>query len=89
MTSAQALDLFAHLLRVVLVVAGPPLMMSLVAGLVVGILQAATQINEASISFVVKISTVGTLLVVLGPMLVANVVDYTRSTFMAIEHVVR
>ncbi len=89
MSSTYALELFAHLLQVTMLVAGPVLMASLLAGLGVGILQAATQINEASISFVVKVTSVVAILIGLGPTLVAYAVDYARASFVAIEHVVR
>jgi flagellar biosynthetic protein FliQ len=88
-TSAQALELFAKLLQVTIFVAGPVLVTSLLAGLVVGIVQAATQINESSVSFVVKATSVVIVLVAFGPTLVAFAVDYTRGSLLAIEHVVR
>ena len=89
MNSAQALELIAHLLQVTMFVAGPVLCASLVAGLVVGVMQAAMQINEASVSFIVKVVSVVTVLVALGPRLVAYTTDYARHSFTAIEHVVR
>jgi flagellar biosynthetic protein FliQ len=85
----QALELFARVLQVAMFVAGPVLLASLVAGLFVGILQAATQINEASVSFIVKVTSVLAVLITLGPLLVTHTVDYARSSFAAIEHVVR
>jgi flagellar biosynthetic protein FliQ len=88
-TSASALELVARLLQVTIFVAGPILMASLLAGLGVGILQAATQVNEASISFVVKVTSVVAIIVAVGPALVTYTVDYARSSFVAIEHVVR
>lgn len=89
MNSAQALELIARLLQVTMFVAGPVLLASLVAGLLVGIVQAATQINEASVSFIVKVVSVVAVLVGLGPSLVTYTTDYARSSFGAIEHVVR
>ncbi len=89
MTSAAALELVARLLQVTMFVAGPILASSLLAGLVVGIMQAATQINEASISFVVKVASVVAMIVVIGPTLVTYTVDYTRASLASIEHVVR
>jgi flagellar biosynthetic protein FliQ len=89
MSSAQAIELFGSLMRVTMCVAGPVLLGSLFAGLLVGILQAATQINEASVSFIAKVTSVAAVLVGLGPTLVTYAVDYTRSTLAAIEHVVR
>jgi flagellar biosynthetic protein FliQ len=89
MNSDQALELFATLLKAAIFVAGPVLLAALVAGVTVGIVQAATQINEASISFVVKVAAVLAVLVTVGPALASHAVGYARTSFLAIEHVVR
>jgi flagellar biosynthetic protein FliQ len=89
MTPDRALELFSALLQVVVFVAGPILAASLIAGIVVGVMQAATQINEASVSFVVKVGAVIVVLLAIGPMLAARLVTYTRDTIASIEHVVR
>ncbi len=89
MSTAHALELIAHLLQVTMSVAGPVLLASLLAGLGVGVLQAATQVNEASVSFIVKATSVIFVIVAIGPMLVTFAVDYTRASFQEIEHVVR
>jgi flagellar biosynthetic protein FliQ len=88
-SSAQAVELIAGLLRVTMTVAGPVLLGSLCAGLLVGILQAATQVNEASVSFIAKMTMVVVVLVGLGPTLVTYAVDYARNSLLSIEHVVR
>lgn len=89
MSSGYAIELFAHLIQVTMFIAGPVLLVSLAAGLCVGILQAATQINEPSISFVVKVVSVVAVIVGLGPTLASHAVDYTRSSLGSIETVVR
>jgi flagellar biosynthetic protein FliQ len=86
---AQAIELVAGLMRVTMFVAGPILLGSLVAGLIVGILQAATQINEASVSFIAKVVSVSAVLVSVGPAIVTCAVNYARTTISSIEHVVR
>lgn len=89
MSPDQAIALMADLLRTAAMVAAPLLVAALVAGIAVGILQTATQVNEASISFLVKVATVALVLVVLGPRLAAYVIDYTRADLEAISRVVR
>jgi flagellar biosynthetic protein FliQ len=69
-------------------VAGPVLLASLLAGVTIGILQAATQVNEASISFIAKAGAIIVVLVALGPMLAAHAISYTRASLVSIEHVV-
>jgi flagellar biosynthesis protein FliQ len=88
MTTDQALDLIARLLQVTFFVAGPVLLASLLAGVLVGIVQAATQINEASVSFVVKVSVVLGVLVVIGPALAEHAVAYAHESLDSLQHVV-
>lgn len=89
MNPDQAIALVGGLFRTTLFVAGPILASALVAGLVVGIVQTATQINEGSISFLVKVCAVLGIIVVLGPQLASYVVSYTRSSFEDVAQVVR
>ncbi|MEO8798736.1 MAG: flagellar biosynthetic protein FliQ [Polyangiaceae bacterium] len=89
MNADQAANLIANLLQTTLLVAGPILIASLLAGVFVGILQTATQINEASVSYVVKVVAVGLVLVVLGPRLAQQAIGYTKDNFKAVATVVR
>ena len=88
MNSDQATMLIADLLRTTLYVAGPILLVSLMAGVLVGIIQTATQINEASVSYVVKVVAVGAVLIVLGPRLAQQAVGYARQNLKAVATVV-
>ena len=88
MNTDQALSLMATFLRTVLYVTAPLLSVSLIAGVVVGIVQTATQINEASISFLVKVGAVVLTGVVLGAHLGAYAIDYTRTCLGAVAGVV-
>ena len=89
MSGDQALALVLDCLSIALWVAGPVLAVALVAGLLVGVAQTVLQINEASVSFVVKVAAVMVVLIVVGPALATKVMDYTRSSLRAVEHVVR
>lgn len=70
-------------------VAGPLLAASLVAGVGVGLAQAVVQVNEASLSFIVKLASVALVLVALGGLLAGQLMGYTRRCFTDIENVVR
>lgn len=70
-------------------VAGPLLAAALVAGVLVGLFQAVVQVNEASLSFIVKLACVAGVLVALGATLSASLAGYARSCFGGIEKVVR
>ncbi len=89
MNADQALELFSNLLQTTMFLAGPILMASLMAGVFVGIAQAATQINEPSVSFVTKAIVVMAVLLAIGPTLAAHVVAYAGQSLRSIEHVVR
>lgn len=89
MTTDGALDLFQAMLIIVAKVTGPILLVALLVGLVVGVLQAATQINEASISFVTKLLAIAVAFVVLGPWILRQLIEYTRQSFESISGIVR
>ncbi len=71
-------------LLILLMVAAPVLLVVLVVGLVVSIFQAATQINEATLSFVPKVVGAVAVLGIAGPWMVSTLVDYLRSVLLAI-----
>jgi len=85
----QAVSLVSDLLRTTLLVAGPLLLISLIAGVLVGIIQTATQVNESSISFLVKILAVVAVGAALGSHLATVLLDYTRANLDAIAQVTR
>lgn len=89
MTVDGAVELFKNAIFVAAMIAGPALAVALAVGLVVGVLQAATQVNEASISFVMKLLAVGATLAVLGSWSVQKLVDYTSRTISSISDVTR
>src|SRR5690606_20384764 len=69
-TTDAAVDLFSSMMLIATKVAGPMLLVALLVGLVVGVLQAATSVNEASISFVTKLVAISGAFVVLGPWII-------------------
>ncbi len=75
-------------LYLLLMVAAPMLITVLVVGLVVSIFQAATQINEATLSFVPKIVAAVAVLAVMGPWMMQTLVDYLRSMLLSIPSAV-
>ncbi len=89
MTSDGAIELFRNALLIGAKVVGPSLLVALVIGLVIGVLQAATQVNEASISFVTKLVAVGATVLILGSWTLRQLVDYTSRTIASISEVVR
>ena len=89
MNPDQAVALAASLFNTTLFVAGPLLAVCMVAGVIVGIVQTATQVNEPSISFLVKVAAVVVVCIAFGSQLATHVLDYMRDTYAAIGNVVR
>ena len=69
-------------LLLALLVSGPPLLASLLVGFVVGIVQAATQIQDQSLAFVPKLVVVAVTLLSLGPVLGTQLVRFTQALFL-------
>ena len=67
-----------------MLVSAPLLLVALGVGLVVGIVQAATSINEATLSFIPKLVAISLTLVVVGGWQIATLVDYMRGLFLRI-----
>jgi flagellar biosynthetic protein FliQ len=81
MTAADLVSVMQRTLMTTLAVGGPIVMSALVVGLIVSVFQAATQINEATLTFVPKLLVVAGILVVLGPSMVTALTDLTRYVF--------
>ncbi|MHB1123390.1 MAG: flagellar biosynthesis protein FliQ [Ramlibacter sp.] len=88
MTPETVMSLGAQAIQLTLLVAAPLLLVALVVGLVISIFQAATQINEATLSFIPKLIAVFAALVVAGPWMLAQLVAFMRELFSSIPQLV-
>jgi flagellar biosynthesis protein FliQ len=84
MDAQQVLSAGQQGLWMLLMVSAPVLLIVLVVGLVVSIFQAATQINEQTLSFVPKIVGAVVVLAIAGPWMLTTLVEYIRNTLMSI-----
>ena len=88
MITASAVDLVLRAIRegllLVLILSAPPLAASLLLGLVIGVFQAATQIQDQTVSFVPKLVVVVVVLIALGPLLGAQLLRFTQAIFAAL-----
>ncbi|HEX7387894.1 MAG TPA: flagellar biosynthesis protein FliQ [Castellaniella sp.] len=84
MTPEAVMSMTYQALKVALIMAGPLLLVTLIVGLVISIFQAATQINEMTLSFIPKLLAIGAALVLLGPWLISTMVDYIQALFTSI-----
>jgi flagellar biosynthesis protein FliQ len=81
MNDADTALLLRDGMLVMLKLGGPPLLVALVVGLLVALLQAVTQINEATLAFLPKALALCAALVLLGPFMLSTLSGYTRTLF--------
>ncbi len=84
MDTAAVVDLARQALWMTMVISGPLLAVGLIVGLVVGIFQAATSINEQTLSFIPKVFAVGLTMSITGGWMINTMVDYTKGIFTRI-----
>ena len=89
MTEEFVIGLLKDALWTVIQVAGPLLGISLAVGLVISALQAATQINEATLTFVPKAVAVLAVLALAGPWMLNTLISYTALVFNALPTAAR
>lgn len=82
--TASLLSLADRMLWVTALVAAPVLLASLAVGLVVGIVQAATSVNEQTLTFVPKLAAIALVLVLFGASMLGLVGDFTQEIFAQI-----
>ena len=88
MNSTAVINLMSEALQLTLLVSAPLLLTALVVGLVVSVFQAATQINEMTLSFIPKLVGVFVAVVVTGPWMLQLLIDYTQRLFSSIPGMV-
>ena len=84
MDTSSVVDLGRQALWMTVLISAPLLGVALIVGLVIGVLQAATSINEATLSFIPKLAAMAITLAVVGGWQLATLVDYTRALFQRI-----
>ena len=75
-------------LEITLMISAPLLIVALVTGLVIGAFQAATSINEQTLSFIPKLVAISAVLVLTGPWMLKVLVSYTRELFESIPSLI-
>ena len=88
MSSVTAMDIVLRVIRegllLVIILSAPPLLASLILGLFIGVFQAATQIQDQTVSFVPKLLVVIVVLVALGPLLGAQLLRFTQTVMASV-----
>jgi len=88
MTPTTVIEISRGALEITLLISAPLFIAALVTGLIVSIFQAATQINEATLSFVPKLVAIFITLIVAGPWMITMMTDYMRRLFESIPGVI-
>jgi len=88
MTPEVVMELGQQTLMMVALLAGPLLIAALAVGLLIGIFQAATQIQEMTLSFIPKLAALAIALVIGGPWMLRTIVEFTTELFMQIPALV-
>ena len=81
MSTSEAMEIMHSASLVAVKIAGPILLVSIVIGLIVSIIQAATQVNEQTLTFVPKLIAIGVILLVFGPWMLETLADFTHEIF--------
>jgi flagellar biosynthetic protein FliQ len=88
MTPEAVMTLAHQAMYIGLVLAAPLLLVALIVGLLVSLFQAATQINESTLSFIPKLLAIALTLVIAGPWMLTTMLDYLRHTLTSIPTLV-
>jgi flagellar biosynthesis protein FliQ len=84
MTPETVMTIGQRALEMTVMLAAPLLLVALATGLIVGAFQAATQINEMTLSFIPKLLAMATMLIAAGPWMLKMLIEYTRELFQSI-----
>ncbi|HEY4369361.1 MAG TPA: flagellar biosynthesis protein FliQ [Steroidobacteraceae bacterium] len=84
MTPETIMTISQRALEITMLLAAPLLLVALLVGLLVGIFQAATQINEMTLSFIPKLLGMAATVVIAGPWMLKVIIGYTRELFESI-----
>jgi type III secretion protein S len=82
MFHTEVVQLAYRALLLILILSGPPILISMIFGLTVAIFQAATQIQEQTLSFTIKLVAVIMTLFIMGGFLASQIMEFANSIFM-------
>ncbi len=88
MTPDTIIDISQQALYVITMLAAPMLISALAIGLLIGMFQAATQINEMTLSFIPKLLILVVSIMIAGPWMLELILNYTRRLFISIPGII-
>lgn len=84
MSPNEIVDLFREAMFIVIMIVSVMVVPSLLIGLVISVFQAATQINEQTLSFLPRLLTTIGMLILAGPWILARIIDFTNQLMIAL-----
>jgi flagellar biosynthetic protein FliQ len=88
MTPTTVIEIGRGAVELTLMISAPLFLAALVTGLVIAVFQAATQINEATLSFVPKLVAIFVTLILAGPWMITLMTDYMRRLYESIPGII-
>lgn len=89
MTPESVIAFGQQALHVAILIGAPLLLTALAVGLLVGMIQAATQINEQTLSFIPKLICMALVMIITGPWMLRTLVQFTRTLIESLPQAVR
>ena len=89
MDSGFVIEVAFKALWMAFILSGPILISLLIVGLVIGIIKAATSVNESSIAFIPKLVVIAVVMLIAGPVSLAIFVDYLREVIQELPDILR
>jgi flagellar biosynthetic protein FliQ len=89
MDSGFVIEVAFKALWMAFVLCGPILISLLIVGLIIGIIQAATSVNESSVAFIPKLVVIAVVMLIAGPVSLAIFVDYLREVIQDLPEILR
>ena len=89
MDEAYLITLSQNAITLMLVIAGPILLISLLIGTIISLIQAATQVNEVTMTFIPKLVGIGLILLLLGSWMMQQLLVFTAGIFNSLPNFVK
>ena len=86
MSSDQAIEMLTRLLFAAMAIPGPLIVVTLIVGVGVSVLQVATQLQEATLTYVPKLIAAGAVLLLAGPWMLSGLTQFARTSFQLIPN---
>ena len=88
MSPEMVISLLRSSIEVLVLISAPLLLTALVVGLIISVFQAATQINEMTLSFIPKLLAMFAVAVLAGPWMLSMIVDFTKRLLSSIPQMI-